>query len=184
MRERQGGMVLLTTIIMIVLLTMLVLTLMQAVFLYIKVSNQVVIKHEALYQLEAVAHRLMVANTDLDCMVSEEEPNQVVDLLLHDKGCSLIDNNRQYYYVIDDLGLYPCLQIVTEKKIYSSHLWLVTTATAPPRQDIIQLRIARPDKEITCDVFNARQINKGVISWRYLPYGSQKTQNSNELLRH
>ncbi len=163
-------MVLLTTSIMIAILTMLVLTLMQAVFLYIKVGNQVVIKHEALYQLEAAAHKLIMANDEPNCMVTDEDPNQIVDLLLHNHGCLLSDNHRQYYYVIDDLGLYPCLQIVYRKKIYSSHHWLISVATAPPRQDILQLRIAKPVRAMRCDFFEDRQINRGVISWRYLPF--------------
>ena len=153
---------------MIVILTTLVLTLMQAVFLYIKISNQEATKHEALYQLEAVAHRLIRAENDPNCVVTEESPNQIVDLLLHNQGCSFNDNNRQYYYMIDDLGLYPCLQIVVGKKIYSSHHWLISAATAPPQQSILQLRIAKPARAIICDLVEARQINRGVISWRYL----------------
>ena len=163
-------MVLLTTIIMIVILTMLVLTLMQAVFLYITVSNQVVIKHEALYQLEAAAHQLMRIKKDPNCMVTDEDPNQVVDRLLHNQGCLFKDNNHLYYYVIDDLGLYPCLQMVFGQKKYSSHHWLISAASAPPRQDVLQLRIAEPVRAIYCDFSAARQINRGMISWRYLPF--------------
>lgn len=161
------------TIIMIVILTMLVLTLMKAVFLYIKVDNQVVIKHEALYELEAVAHKLINVQMDPNCVVIIDDPNQALDLLLHHGGCSLIDNNRQYYYVVDDLGLYPCLQMISGKKIDSSHHWLITVATVPPRQEILQLRIAKPAQAMACDFVEARQINEGVISWRYLPFANK-----------
>ena len=158
---------------MIIILTMLVLTLMKAVFLNIKVDNQVVIKHEALYQLEAVAHKLINAPIDPNCLVIIDDPNQALDLLLHHGGCSLIDHNRQYYYVVDDLGLYPCLQIISGKKIDSSHHWLINVATAPPRQEILQLRIAKPVQAMACDFFEARQIHQRVISWRYLPFANK-----------
>jgi len=157
---------------MIVILTMLVLSLMQAVFLYFKVSNQVVKKHEELYQLEAVAYKLAIAKQELlnaDCILTDTDPNQVVDMLLHNSGCSLIDNNRQYYYLIDNLGLYPCLQILSDKKIYSSHHWLISVATPPPRQTVLQLRVTEPARPITCELSEMHQIDRGVISWRYLP---------------
>ncbi len=163
-------MVLLTTIILILTLTMLVLSLLHAVFLYIKVSSQVMSTHEALYQLEAQALRLAVANHDPQCEVLEEDPNQSIEKLRHYSECLLTANKRQYTYLINDLGVYPCLHIVYGKKTYSSHHWLITLASAVPREHILQLRMARPVKEVACDRFEAREINKGVISWRYLPY--------------
>ena len=171
MNTRQIGVVLLTTIIMIVVITMLVLTLMHSVFLYFKISNQVVRRHEILYQLEAVAHKLAAANNELtpsDCILTETDPNQMIDMLLHNNGCSLTDTNRQYYYLLDDLGLYPCLQILLGNKVYSSHHWLISVATPPPQQTILQLRVAKPFREMACDLFEERRISNGVISWRYL----------------
>ena len=165
-------MILLTTIIMIVILTMLVLSLMQAVFLYFKVSNQVVIKHEELYQLEAVAFKLVLEKQNplhADCTLTDTNPNQVVDMLLHNGGCSLIDNHRQYYYLIDNLGLQPCLQIFLSGKMYSSHHWLISVATPPPRQTVLQLRVADSARPMTCELSEAHQISPGVLSWRYLP---------------
>ena len=157
-------MILLTTIIMIVILTMLVLSLMQAVFLYFKVSNQVVI--------EAVAFKLVLEKQNplhADCTLTDTNPNQVVDMLLHNGGCSLIDNHRQYYYLIDNLGLQPCLQIFLSGKMYSSHHWLLSVATPPPRQTVLQLRVADSARPMTCELSEAHQISPGVLSWRYLP---------------
>ena len=67
-------MVLLTTIMMIVVLTMLVLTLMQAVCLYIKINHSVVNNHESLYQLETVARTLAMSQQVApftDCLFTE-----------------------------------------------------------------------------------------------------------------
>ncbi len=156
---------------MIVVLTLLILSFMQAVFLYMKVSNQITKQHEAFYQLEAVANKLAAEIYDADCVVTAEDPNQVIEMLLQSHGCSLTDNHHYFSYLIDDLGVIPCLYILSGKEHYSSHHWLVTVATGPPKQEIMQLRIARPVKTVTCEFNEARQINQGIISWRYLPSG-------------
>jgi len=161
----QRGMILLTTIIMIIVLTMLVLTLLQTVFLYIKVNNQVVSKHEALYQLEAVAHRLLMLENDPNCVITDGDPNQMIELLRDHRGCLFVDNHRQYDYVIDDLGLFPCLHIVSGNTKYSSHHWLITVSMVG-QPDILQLRIAKQAREISCYSLEGRQIHQGVISWR------------------
>ena len=159
-------MVLLTTIVMIVVLTMLVLTLMQAIFLYIKVNHQVVRKHDALYALETVAYSLMISEKNKECLVHIEDPNQVIEQLSHQLGCVIHDNGREYHYLIDDLGVFPCLQIQLDEKIYSSQQWLISVASSPPQQEIMQLRIAKPVMAIACDQGDALQINRGLMSWR------------------
>ena len=156
---------------MIVILAMLVLSLMQAVFLYLKLGNQLAAKHRALYQLEAVANKFVLmkhGRLSSDCIMTETDPNQMVDLLLHNQGCSLINNNRQYYYLIDNLGPYPCLQMKVGERIYSSHHWLISVATAAPNQVILQIRVAKPIRAIDCEHKDAHLINGGVISWRHL----------------
>ncbi len=152
-------------------MTLLVLSLLQGVFLYIKLNNQVVKNHKNFYQLEAMAYKLAMKKDGLassDCIMTETNPNQIVDLLLAKQGCTLTDNNQNYHYLIDDLGLYPCLQVQEDKTIYSSHHWLISVATFLPHQAILQLRIAKPDRAITCERPEVHIINSGVISWRYL----------------
>lgn len=153
---------------MISIITMLVLSLMQSVLLYVKVSNQVGANHEALYQLEAAAYHLITANYSSDCIFTGENPNQIVEFLLHNRGCSLIWQHHQYYYLVDDLGLYPCLRAISDKEIQSSHHWLITVFSPTPQPAVLQLRVAKPVRAIQCELSESRQINMGVISWRYL----------------
>jgi len=160
----QAGMVILTTVIMISIVTMLVLSLMQSVYFYTKMSNAVLKRHNALYQFEAAAYHL-VTLSDLDeCVLTEENPNRLVELLLKKKGCLLTLEHRLYYYLVDDLGLYPCLQSASGD---SSHHWLYTIFS-PVDRAVIQLRVARPARVLNCELSGVRHIKMGVISWRYL----------------
>lgn len=162
-------MVLLTTIVMIVVLSLLVLSLMQAVFLHLKICNQIAKRHEDFYLLEAVANQLSLVKIDANCMTTTKDPNQVVEQLQHNRGCSFIENGHYFSYLINDLGVIPCLHIMSENESYSSHHWLLTVAAGALKQEILQLRIAKPVKIMTCKVTQIRHINRGIISWRYLP---------------
>lgn len=169
MSQREKGMVLLMSIMMISLLTLLVLTLLQAVLLYVKVSQQVTKTHHALYQLEAAA-MVLVKNLPVpDCSYNNEDPNQMLALLLNEGGCAWVYEKETYHYLVDDLGLYPCLKVMSDNRWQSSHHWLITIKSSSPRQSILQLRIVTPSQAITCDGGESRAINQGVISWRNLP---------------
>lgn len=164
LKKKQAGMIILTTVIMISILTILILSLMQSVFFYTKVSNHVVKRHHALYQFEAAAYHLIALSGSAECLLTEENPNQLVDLLLQKKGCLLTAEHRRYYYLVDDLGLYPCLQSASGD---SSHHWLYTIFS-PFDHAVIQLRVARPASVLHCELSGVRHIKMGVISWRYL----------------
>ena len=92
MISKQRGMVLPITITMIIILTLIVLSLMQAVFLYLKVSNNLISNHEKLYELETIAKQIIKSNNKLKCITSEQDPNILASLLLQNNGC-LINYN-------------------------------------------------------------------------------------------
>ena len=146
--NRQGGMVLLTTMLMMVILTLLVLSLMQGVLLYIKASHQMMANHQGLHEMEVLANKLLLTKT------------VCVD------GCVINDGSRQYRYVVDDQGLYPCLQIAVGESLHQSHHWLVTLATMQPPNVVLQLRFAQPADIAKCESSSVRQIRSGVVSWR------------------
>ena len=148
---------------------MLVLSTLQTVFLYGKLRNQVELHHDALYRLEVAAEKISVEKSPLDCLIPLIDPNKIIDQLLQNRGCLMTDDGRQYVYMVGDLGVYPCLQILSGSKLLSSHHWLVSIRSGPPRQAILQLRIAKPVELILCGFSEPRQINRGVISWRHLP---------------
>ncbi len=159
MKGYPSGMVLLTTMIMLSILTLLVLSLMQGVFLYVKSTRQIVQNHALFYQLEKVARTLDLSR--LSCVVSGQDPNQLMYLVSRHQGCG----TKQYHYNVQDMGLFPCLQIFTEDKVQGSHHWLVTIANTQQPDLVLQLRFAVAASAGVCET-GGHLIQPGVVSWR------------------
>ncbi len=168
MISKQRGMVLPITITMIIILTLIVLSLMQAVFLYLKVSNNLISNHEKLYELETIAKQIIKSNNKLKCITSEQDPNILASLLLQNNGCLINYNKKNYYYLIADLGIYPCLQIRSRSDVFSSHHWLISVITALPKQKLLQLRMAKSSEFSECLLDDLKIISGGSVSWRYI----------------
>lgn len=160
--RKQAGIILLTTAIILLVLTLLVGSLLQAIRLYSKINNQLALKNEAFYALEAIALKLPLENNE-QCIRFEQDPNRAIELL-PDHHCQWVDKQKTYDYMISDLGAYPCLIGRFNKKETSSHHWLVTIKSS---QGILQLRIATPERAIPCKL-NKREIGMGILSWRYV----------------
>lgn len=164
MKDPQGGMVLITTIMMIVILTLLILTVMQGVLLYIKSNNQLIHNHQALHQMEGIIQRLNL--NDATCVVHDKTPNQLVALLATQEACQLTDGIRQYVYILEDFGVYPCLQVMLDESLQGSRHILVTIKNSDSSNLILQLRIAMPAVTEACESLTSHQIRPGVVSWR------------------
>lgn len=167
----QKGVVLFTTVMMLSILMLMILSLMQAVFLYVKASKQIVDWHQQFYQLEAFTNQLRVSPHlagNEDCRVKNKSPNAVIDLLQKQHGCKAVLENQTYIYLIDDLGEYPCLHIMNNHGVRSSHHWLVSVARLGPPVEILQLREARSIDLMTCDDNTVNVIHEGVLSWRHV----------------
>lgn len=165
MSYRQRGIVLLTTMMILVIVTLLILSLMQGVFLYIKSSHQIMRHHEVFRQMEIMATTRNL-RSNAACVVQDKNPNQLVDMLSANQGCIIGEGPHQYRYIVDDLGLYPCLQLVVDEVVQGSHHWLVTLASMKPPKLVLQLRMVEPAEASKCELGMARQIHSGVISWR------------------
>lgn len=165
---KQKGVVLFITMAILLILTLLVLSLMQAILLYVKASNQLKQRHQAFYQLEAVTNQLdALSIEDRRCRVSEQDPNEVIELLQRQHGCTKVVGKQSYRYMVDDLGVYSCLQIKSGTLLQSSHHWLLSVATEGAIFEVLQLRIVRGVDLAPCD--GHRQIiSGGVVSWRHL----------------
>ncbi len=164
MSRQSSGLVLLTTLTMIAILVMLTLSLMQGVILYLKASHQLVVRHRSFYQMESVFKRLDLTNQA--CVIKNKTANQLVDLVIAGQGCTMIEGAQTYVYLVDDLGLYPCLQLTLNSVINGSHHWLITFADDESPKHVIQVRMAKYAETIPCDGVESRRINQGVISWR------------------
>ncbi|HBI21345.1 MAG TPA: hypothetical protein DDY37_01955 [Legionella sp.] len=164
MNHLQKGVVLLSTMAMIAVMSLLVLSLMQSVLLYMKANNQLIRQHQVFYAMESLINKLSL--TEPGCVIYSKSPNELIDQVVAHQGCTHKDNQREYTYVIEDLALYPCLQIETAGVIQGSRHWLITIATTALPHVVLQVRIALPAETKPCLLTTMHQIQAGVLSWR------------------
>ena len=166
-RSAQAGMILVTTVMMILLLTVLVIVSLKSVLLFMKVSNQIMAAHQDNQALEKVALELAAHSYDVypaTCRLNEVNPNEILGFL-DNTGCTFKQGQQNYQYIIDDLGLYPCLPIDVGGKLFSSHHWLISVAAKGRRPVYLQIRMAKADKALPCESLDRRVIQSGVVSW-------------------
>ena len=166
--RRQGGIVLLSTLMTLMIMTLYVMSLTQSVFLYIKSSHQVMTNHQVFREMEQLVYRL--DRTNAACLTRDKNPNQLVDMLLDSQGCLIDQGGHSYSYLLADQGIYPCLQIRSDNRAYGSQHWLVTIASMQQPKMILQLRLANAIDTDQCELPMSHVINSGVISWRKLDF--------------
>ena len=166
----QKGMVLFITIVILAILNILILSLTQAVFLYIKASSQLEKRHQMFYQLEEAAYQLAKLNLkdfQSQCMPQVKTPNELIEKLQNFQGCKWVHDKVTYLYSIEDLGIFPCLQTNSGDLLSSTHHWFLSVSTTEEPIEIVQLRIANSVELVQCEG-ETRKINSGVVSWRHL----------------
>ncbi|MDI9817606.1 MULTISPECIES: hypothetical protein [unclassified Legionella] len=176
--SKQEGIILITTIIILALSTILMLTGMQILSLYYKALNQTVEKEDVAYGLEAQANQLALRDwqTGTDrCLVNEKTPDEIAWLLKNRQGCELLYEGHRYTYLVEDLGLFPCLQTMINEVGHSTrHLRI---SVLGDKGAFLQLRVARAAPLISCSE-DIIYLKPGVISWRYV----DSFYNSNVLI--
>lgn len=163
------GYILFTTLLMMSIVSILVLSLMQAVYLDFKMSNQFIANHEAFYQLEKMGKNMMqTSHMDVSqpCVIRELDANQIDTTRLQRQGCKIEDDKQVFHYIISDLGLYPCLEIMVGETKYSSHHWLMSIMSDRLSKQLLQIRVALPEQAVVCESYTPHRTSSGIISWR------------------
>lgn len=169
--NRQKGMILVTTILMITLLSMLVASLLEMVLLYVKTSAAIIAKHKDFYQTEASALKIFTKQNVLknaSCQIDESNPNRVLSLLLKKKGCEFQSNGYSYRYFLEDRGIYSYLCMVAGGTQWSTHHWQLSMVQDSLRTSFVQIRMALPETSEPCTLKEPTIIPLGVISWHYI----------------
>ena len=164
-------MILLSTILMLMVLALLVLSQMQLVMIYYQANNQLLNSHRVLRLLENEAHKVVSARSErwqASCVFHSDNPNGIILQIRHGKGCSLLIDKEPFAYLIEELGVYACMQSVRENKLYSTHQWRVTVLALGNHSQVIQLRFARLAPPLSCDPEKTVYLKPGILSWRYL----------------
>ncbi len=164
--SRQRGIVLLTTMFMLAGVALLIGSLMQGILIYIKSSHQVIANHKMFRKMDMLSKTIDITN--INCITKEQDPNRVIDHLFAEQGCLLIDDHDQYRYLIEDLGLYDCLQIKVGDLNLASHHWRLTLVSMQFPYLTLQSQIAVPQASEPCKLSTPHFIPQGVVSWRTL----------------
>ena len=173
MTGRQQGMILFNTMMMISVFTLLIVSQMQIICLQFKSFNHVLFRHQSFQKLNVQAHRLVAASLaegwpSGSCLIQESKgADELMERLKRNEGCRIVDEKQQYYYFIEDLGLFPCLQITRNNIHYSTRHWRLTImAIIRQRPITLQLRIAMIAEPGICVDNPPISVDAGIISWR------------------
>ena len=164
--EKNSGFILIATLCIIALITLLILTSMQHVLMYYKAINRHKLQQREFFQHEKLA--LQLANTPLiesHCVEHSDAINTVLQRLSASEGCHFIDQQIQYYYLIEDLGEFPCL--VTRQQKSTRHIRVSLLQRSNNQDYLLQIRYLKPLPYLSC-LSQSKVVNSGVGSWRYL----------------
>ncbi|WP_131796114.1 hypothetical protein [Legionella lansingensis] len=141
---------------------------MQNIFLYYKGLNQFLEEKEVIYQLEFQAQQLAQKDWKRgeECLIGEQNPAQVIELLLS-RGCLLAGEKAHYLYLVEELGIYPCLQTTLGEHAFGTRHLRINILSKEPKAGFLQLRVARPASLSACTK-QPIHIPLGLLSWRYL----------------
>jgi len=154
------------------ILSILMLSQMQAILFLTKINSGRKIQHQDFYQLECFARSLVFLSPEKqlqECLYKRMKQNHLISLLQEKKGCLRFQHKNRYYILAEDLGVFPCLQIVHDLQKEGSRHFRYTVALYKNEQihSILQLRLIKPQSSSMC-THQAKQINTGISNWRYL----------------
>ena len=172
MKKQCSGFIFLMTLCVILVISLLLITCLHHILLYHKALNQRELQHQRFYHLEdlavELAHASVATNTD-KCIEHGDAANEVIQRLIDNQGCSFIDGQARYRYLIEDLGDFPCL-VLSLQKHASRHIrvTLLLLTDDENTASVLQLRFIKPSANIHC-TGEVHIVTEGISSWRYIP---------------
>jgi hypothetical protein len=155
---------------LLALLALLVLSQLQALVLEYKLLNSFQDKQQAFWRLETAGAKLILQSgfePMNHCVLKEQDPNHVIQLLNNKKGCVFEEEGQQFYYFIEDLGVFPCLQLKSDNRLYSTRHFRLSLKANQGHKAILQLRFARLATLVQCEKKFPDRGGVGLLSWRY-----------------
>ena len=113
MMVRSRGMILLTTLVMLLVIASLLFSVMQGTWLYQKLTRQTRASHTNFYALEAAAFHLEsigFKQLSSGCIKRTKDLNKPVMMLRAGQGCAFNYKQKTYRYAVADLGVVACLK--------------------------------------------------------------------------
>ncbi|OGV30952.1 MAG: hypothetical protein A3E88_00805 [Legionellales bacterium RIFCSPHIGHO2_12_FULL_35_11] len=166
--KKNNGFILLSTVIILSTILLLLLDFLKFLNLNIKLYNNIYINYQEFYLLENSAKNISI-NIDKfalpKCVISNKINYYMQKEDLLKIGCQYKYKNKDFAYLINDLGSFPCLKIKNKNVETGSYHWLVNIMI---NNRILTLRVAYPIKTPECTTLNSMIINSGILSrWEY-----------------
>lgn len=167
-KRAQKGFILLQVFLGISVLCLIVLSSLQLMLLQLKAFNHLTKTQKSFHQLEKMAEYLRHHHQQLpsDCFRKGMNPNAMRSLVKKE-GCVIANKMNRYAYLIEDLGVYACLQTIKHNVPYSTRHWRLTLLSLIDDPLRLQLRFAEYAPFIPCHGGESIVIQPGWLSWRY-----------------
>ncbi|WP_165483190.1 type II secretion system protein [Legionella quateirensis] len=162
------------TLCTICVISLLILTCIQHVFLYSKALNRQQYQHQNFYQMEDTLMQLTELQLhliDQECIIPTKGADKVIGKLVKNEGCLVPGSDKHYRYLIEDLGDYPCVVTQKEGQMLSTHHIRITLLQSPdaynPAASVLQVRNIKESASESCHG-ETHQVSTGISSWRYI----------------
>lgn len=165
--KKYQGMILINTLLMISVLALIVLSQMQLIFLQLKAMNELISRHEDFRELEVATKQLKTHTTNGTGFIPVSNSDEIIARLKNRKGSAFTLHNRQYQFFIEDLGEFPCMEIMINSRLYTARHQRLTVALLNDSPLILQERVAVAGEYIACENKKPVRIKPGLLSWRY-----------------
>ena len=171
MNHRQQGVILLMTLLLLGVISALIVAQLEMVLLHQKAHHQFFARQKIRDNLEQLALQMMSFSSyqgQSHCMMMpNQDPNQAIAQLKTHPVCTLTREQKNYIYLIEDLGVEPCLQTWTHDVPLSTRHWRITIRQKEGSNDYLQLRIATLTDYYFCPKQQVLYIIPGIVSWRF-----------------
>ena len=169
---KQQGMVLLTVLLVLGMMSLLLLSNMQSFFLYDKMTKAFETQENLLARLDNIGMEQLIlwgGGGTNNCVVRNLGLNTVMDHILIN-GCSVGHSSDKLIYLIDDLGRFACEQIMLGTQTFGVKQGVITVVTTDAQRIGLQIRMAFavPLTAEICHSKTMRQRLAGVMSWRLI----------------
>lgn len=172
MKQCQSGLILLMTLLLLGVVSALIVTQLEMVLLHQKATKQVIERQQLRQNLEQLAQQILISSSSQrqsNCTIAAyQNPNQVIAQLKMKRACILTKDKSNYIYLIEDLGVEPCLQTMVHDVRYSAKHRRLTIASDGEASDYLQIVVAELTDFRPCAMQQKiRRIMPGFVSWRF-----------------
>jgi hypothetical protein len=143
----QNGAILIMCLIVLSALALLLISLSEQLILEQKMINALIKIDTNYYNIENLINEV-VSNKE-KCIYTEKPLKKIKELLSTNHACHIERHAMKINYLIESLGIFPCLKTIIDEKQFSSMHYRVSFLINNVR--LIQKRYVAPQKDETCD---------------------------------